>query len=333
MPCPLRRSPLSPILSPVYREEGAKACRALVACVVLFVFATTARAQDPIRQQPAAASMMTRVGIDQNLNAQLPLDLEFRDESGKTVRLGQYFGEKPVVLAFVYYGCPSLCTMVLNGMNQSFRTLSFDIGKEYDVVTVSFDHTETPQLAAEKKATYLRQYGRAGGEQGWHFLTGDEANIQKLTKAAGFRFVWDDATKQFAHGSAIMVTTPDGRLSRYFYGLEYAPKDLRLGLIEASQNRIGGMTDQVLLLCYQYNPMTGKYGFAIMRSLQAGGIATLLALVSYITMKLVRERRDARRRALNPQPAGNAPRGEVDPGHAGSDEQIRAGRCPRAIKV
>ena len=281
----------------------------LTVAACLFAGASVARAgaDDAVRQQPAAASMLQRVGIDQNLNAQLPLDVELRDESGRTVRLDEYFGKKPVVVSFVYYGCPSLCTMVLNGMNQSFRTLSFDIGKEYEVVTISFDPTETPQLAAEKKATYLRQYGRAGGEKGWHFLTGDEANIKRLTQAAGFRFVWDDATKQFAHGSAIMVATPDGRLSRYFYGLEYAPKDLRLGLIEASENKIGSFADEVLLLCYAYNPMTGKYGVAIMRSLQAGGILTLLALGSYITIKLVRERGAAR-----PQPAGNAPRGDVN---------------------
>ena len=282
---------------------------ALSIAACLFAGTGIARADDEVRQQPAAASMMTRVGIDQNLNAQLPMDVQLRDEAGKAVRLGDYFGKRPVVLAFVYYGCPSLCTMVLNGMNQSFRTLSFDIGKEYDVVTVSFDARETPQLAAEKKATYLKQYGRPGGEQGWHFLTGDEANIQRLTKAAGFRFVWDDATKQFAHGSAIMVATPEGKLSRYFYGLEYAPKDLRLGLIEASENKIGGMADQVLLLCYAYNPMTGKYGFAIMRSLQVGGIATLLALGSYIVIKLVRERR------LNvPVPTGGFPAEPSVPG-------------------
>ena len=280
---------------------------AIAAC--LFATTTIARADDEVRQQPAAASMMVRVGIDQKLNEQLPLDVELRDETGKTVRLGEYFGKRPVVLAFVYYGCPSLCTMVLNGMNQSFRTLSFDIGKEYDVVTVSFDHTETPQLAAEKKATYLKQYGRPGGAEGWHFLTGDEANIKRLTEAAGFRFVWDEPTKQFAHGSAIMVATPEGKLSRYFYGLEYAPKDLRLGLIEASENKIGRMSDQVLLLCYQYNPMTGKYGFAIMRSLQVAGIATVLAIGGYIVIKLVRERR------LNlPVPTGGFPAEPSVPG-------------------
>jgi protein SCO1/2 len=283
---------------------------ALSIAACLFAGAGAVRAEDEVRQQPAAASIMQRVGIDQKLEAQLPLDVELRDESGKTVRLGDYFGKgKPVVLAFVYYGCPQLCTMVLNGMNQSFRTLSFDIGKEYEVVTVSFDHSETPQLAAEKKTTYLKSYGRAGGEQGWHFLTGDEANIKRLTDAAGFRFVWDEPTKQFAHGSAIMVATPQGQLSRYFYGLEYAPKDLRLGLIEASENKIGRLSDEVLLLCYQYNPMTGKYGFAIMRSLQVGGFATILILGSYITIKLVRERR------LNaPLPTGGFPAEPSVPG-------------------
>jgi protein SCO1/2 len=278
----------------------------IVACAFA-VTATVARAgynnAPAERPQPAAASMIQRVGIDQKLDAQLPLDLKFRDETGKVVQLGDYFGKgRPVVLAFVYYGCPSLCTMVMNGMNQSFRTISFDIGKEYEVVTVSFDHTETPELAAKKKANYIKEYGRPGADQGWHFLTGELPAIQALTQAAGFRYVWDDATKQFAHGSAIMVATPDGRLSRYFYGLEYAPKDLRLGLIEASQNKIGKFSDEVLLLCYRYDPMTGKYGFAIMRSLQAGGILTLLVLGGYIVFHLRRERRQ--------QPAGNAPRGE-----------------------
>ncbi len=272
--------------------------RAVIACVVLFASATIARG-DEVRAEPGPSSMMQRVSIDQKLDAQLPLDLTFRDETGKTVRLGDYFGKRPVVLAFVYYGCPSLCTMVLNGMNQSFRTLSFDIGKEYEVVTVSFDHSETPELAANKKSSYIREYNRPGGAAGWHFLTGDLPAIQKLTQAAGFTYVWDDATKQFAHGSAIMVATPQGRLSRYFYGLEYAPKDVRLGLIEASENKIGRLSDQVILLCYQYNPMTGRYGFAIMRSLQTGGIATLLALVGYIAIKLFRERRAAQRVAAD----------------------------------
>jgi protein SCO1 len=282
-------------------------CRIGVMLSVLTCVVATARAEET-KQNAAPESMMQRVSIEQNLNAQLPLELTFRDETGTVVRLGDYFGkEKPVVIAFVYYGCPSLCTMVLNGMNQSFRTIDFDIGKDYEVVTVSFDHNETPALAAQKKASYIREYGRSGGEQGWHFLTGELPAIQRLTQAAGFTYVWDDATQQFAHGSAIMVATPDGKLSRYFYGLEYAPKDLRLGLIEASENKIGRLADQVILLCYQYDPLTGKYGFAIMRSLQAGGILTLLVLGSYITIKLTRERRASRAQ----QPAGNHPRGDV----------------------
>jgi protein SCO1 len=259
---------------------------AIVACI--FATAVDVSAQDrPI----APASMLQRVGIDQKLEAQLPLDLTFRDEAGKTVRLGDYFGKRPVVLALVYYGCPSLCTMTLNGMNQSFRTLSFDIGKEYEVITVSFDPSETPELAAEKKANYVREYGRAGGPEGWHFLTGDAPAIAALTQAVGFRYVWDEPTKQFAHGSAIMLATPQGKLSKYFYGLEYAPKDLRLGIIEASEERVGTLADSVTLLCYQYNPMTGKYGFAIMATLRAAGVLTLLLLGGFIIIKLVRERR------------------------------------------
>ncbi|MGB7157189.1 MAG: SCO family protein [Tepidisphaeraceae bacterium] len=259
------------------------------AVVVLLLLATSAVSA---QERPAPpASMLQRVGIDQKLEAQLPLDLTFRDDTGKTVRLGDYFGKRPVVLALVYYGCPSLCTMTLNGMNQSFRTLSFDIGKEYEVITVSFDPSETPALAAEKKANYVREYGRAGGAQGWHFLTGDAPAIAALTQAVGFRYVWDEPTKQFAHGSAIMLATPQGKLSKYFYGLEYAPKDLRLGIIEASEERVGTLADSVTLLCYQYNPMTGKYGFAIMATLRAAGVLTLLLLGGFITIKLLRERR------------------------------------------
>ncbi len=283
---------------------GTAVVFSLTAC-----FIATARAEES-KQNAAPESMMQRVGIEQKLDAQLPLDLTFRDEAGNVVRLGDYFGrKKPVVIAFVYYGCPSLCTMVLNGMNQSFRTIDFDIGKDYEVVTVSFDHNETPALAAQKKASYIREYARPGGGQGWHFLTGDLPAIQKLTQAAGFTYVWDDATQQFAHGSAIMVATPDGKLSRYFYGLEYAPKDLRLGLVEASENKIGRLSDSVILLCFQYNPMTGRYGFAIMRSLQTAGIATVLALGGYIVIKLVRERRNAL-----PPPTGGFPAEPLVPG-------------------
>ena len=225
------------------------------------------------------------VRIDQKLDQQLPLDLVFRDESGQQVKLGQYFGQKPVVLAFVYYDCPMLCTQVLNGMVTSFRVLPFQIGKEFDVVTVSFDPRETSELATKKKKVYvdyLPEKMQAGAANGWHFLTGDAENIAKLTDAAGFRYQWDEATRQFAHASAIMVTTPHGKLSRYFYGVEYAPRDLRLGLIESSANKIGSPVDQLLLYCYHYDPSTGKYGAPIMKTMRIAGVLTVLTIVAML---------------------------------------------------
>jgi protein SCO1/2 len=225
---------------------------------------------------------LSDVGLEQRLDQQLPLDLVFRDESGQEVKLGQYFGQKPVILALVYYDCPMLCTQILNGMVTSFRVLPFQVGKEFDVVTVSFDPRETSALAATKKkvyVNYLPEKMRAGATNGWHFLTGDQANISKLTDAVGFRYRYDEATKQFAHASGIMVATPHGKLSRYFYGIEYAPRDLRLGLIESSANKIGSPADQLLLYCYHYDPATGKYGAAVMKIMRIAGVITVLAIV------------------------------------------------------
>jgi protein SCO1/2 len=231
---------------------------------------------------PAA---LKEVKIEQKLDQQLPLDLVFHDESGQQVRLGQYFGKKPVVLALVYYDCPMLCTQVLNGMVTSFRVLPFQIGNEFDVVTVSFDPRETNALAASKKKVYvdyLPEKMRAGADNGWHFLTGDQANIDKLTEAVGFHYAWDEATKQFAHASAIMVATPHGKLSRYFYGIDYSARDLRLGLIESSADKIGSPVDQLLLYCYHYDPATGKYGAAVMRVMRVAGVITLLGILAML---------------------------------------------------
>jgi protein SCO1/2 len=227
------------------------------------------------------------VKIVQKLDQQLPLDLVFRDETGQTVKLGQYFGTKPVVLAFVYYDCPMLCTQVLNGMVTSFRVLPFQIGNEFDVVTVSFDPRETSDLAAAKKkiyVNYLPEKMRANASNGWHFLTGDQYSIAKLTDAAGFHYRYDEATKQFAHASAIMVTTPQGKLSRYFYGIDYPARDLRLGLIESSENKIGSPVDQLLLYCYHYDPATGKYGAAIMKVMRVAGVLTMLCIVAMLLL-------------------------------------------------
>ncbi|HVZ17711.1 MAG TPA: SCO family protein [Terriglobales bacterium] len=243
------------------------------------------------------SDVLKKVGIEQRLNQQIPLDLKFRDESGREVKLADYFGKRPVVLSMVYYECPMLCGEVLNGEASVFSALKFDIGKEYEVVTVSFDPTETPDLARAKKRNFVERYGRPGGDAGWHFLTGDQASIDALTKAVGFNYAWDRDTKQFAHAAAIMVVTPDGRLAQYFYGVDYSPKDLRFGLVQASQNKIGNVVDQVLLYCYHYDPRTGKYGPVISRALQVGGGLTILILGGFLIIMFRLEpqkNRDAR---------------------------------------
>ena len=225
---------------------------------------------------------LKNVGIDQKLNEQVPLDAVFKDEQAREVRLGQFFKGKPVVLSLVYYSCPMLCTQVLNGELGAFRSVSFNIGEQFEVVTVSFDVRETPQLALAKKQTYIKGYNRPSGEAGWHFLTGDEANIKRLTEAVGFRYAWDEQTKQFAHASGIMLLTPEGRLARYFYGIDYPPKDLRLALVEASQNKIGTPVDALMLYCYHYDPATGKYGVVVMNVLRLAGIVTVILIVGMI---------------------------------------------------
>jgi protein SCO1/2 len=226
---------------------------------------------------------LKNVGIEQHLDDQIPPDLVFRDETGKSVRMGDYFGKKPMILNLVYYQCPMLCGEVLSGLESALRVLKFDVGKEYDVLTVSFDPHETPDMATKKKAEFLKRYGRPGAAGGWHFLTGPQESIDALTKAAGFQYQYDPKTGQFAHATAIMVLTPEGKIAQYYYGVEYAPKDLRLGLIQASQNKIGNLADQVLLYCYHYDPNTGKYGAIITRVLQLSGLATILILGIFMT--------------------------------------------------
>ena len=255
-----------------------------------FLFIGSAFAQSwgqgpPPRRAPIPAGEKPRdleeVRIDQRLNESLPLDSVFRDENGDEVKLGSYFGEKPVVLAFVYYTCPMLCNQVLNGMTSGLDVLkAFSIGKEFEVVTISFDPRETPELARTKKEAYIKWYKREGAAEGWHFLTGDQLNIDRLTEAAGFHYKWDEKTTQFIHASGIMIATPDGKLARYFYGIEYAPKDLRLGLVEASDGKIGSPVDQLLLYCYHYDPTSGKYGLMVMNLMMAGGVLTVIAMIA-----------------------------------------------------
>jgi protein SCO1 len=232
-----------------------------------------------IMAPPASAKPvgMENVGIQQRLEQQIPLDLTFRDETGKTVQLGDYIGKKPVILNFVYYRCPMLCPELLIGLESSLKVLKFDVGKEFDVVTVSFDPNDTPQLAAAKKADILKRYHRPGAENGWHFLTGQAQSITALSEAAGFKYRFDKKTGQFAHATAIMVLTSEGKLSQYYYGVDFSPKDLRLSLIQASDNKIGTLTDAVLLYCFHYDPATGKYSVIIGRVIQvAGGLTILL---------------------------------------------------------
>jgi protein SCO1/2 len=221
---------------------------------------------------------LKNVGIEQHLNEQIPSELTFQDENGNPVRLADYFGKKPMILNLVYYQCPMLCGEVLSGLESALRVLKFDVGNQFDVLTVSFDPRETSAMATAKKAEFLKRYGRPGATQGWHFLTGPQQSIDALTKAAGFQYEYDANSGQFAHTTAIMVLTPEGRIAQYYYGVEYAPKDLRLGLIQASQNKIGNIVDQVLLYCYHYDPATGKYGAVVMRILRLAGAATILTL-------------------------------------------------------
>lgn len=252
------------------------------------LIATQAHAQLGASVQP---DILRSVGIDQKLNEPLPLDLSFRDEAGQTVALQKYFGEKPVVIALVYYECPMLCTQVLNGLTETLRPLAFNVGEQFEVVTVSFDPRETPELAAAKKKVYLEKYNRNGAENGWHFLTGDSLAIQQLTEAIGFRYKYDVFTKQYAHASGIVVATPQGKLARYFFGIEYPTRDLRFALIEAAENRIGNVVDQVLMYCFHYDPSTGKYSLAVINVLRVAGVATVLMLGTFMIVMLRRERR------------------------------------------
>ena len=242
-------------------------------------------------QQITTPAILGKVGITQNLNAQIPPDLTFRDETGKSVRIGDFFGQKPIVLSLVYFDCPALCTEVLNGELRTIKAISLDLGKDFDAVTVSFEPKDTPALAEAKRDVYIGQYGRPGAVDHWHFLTGDQQSIDALTNAVGFRYAYDSSIRQYAHAAAILVLTPDGRIDRYFYGVIYPARDVRLGLVEASQGKIGTLTDHALLYCYQYDPMTGKYGMVVMNVLRAAGGLTVLILGIFMTLMFLRERK------------------------------------------
>jgi protein SCO1/2 len=250
--------------------------------------------QEPGIVSTALPAPLREIGFDQNIDQRLPLDTTFRNEAGTTVHLGDYFGKRPVVLLFAYFDCPMLCTQVINGLSSALGVLSLNPGQDFEIVTVSFNPRDTPASATAKKAVYLERYRRPGAADGWHFLTGDQPQIDRLTKAAGFRYVWDEPTKQYAHPSGVVVVTPDGRLSKYLFGIEYGPRDLRLGIVEASEGKVGTPVDALLLYCYHYDPMTGRYGLAIMRTIRLAGAATVLALGAFIVVMVRRERRAPR---------------------------------------
>lgn len=242
-----------------------------------------------------ADEVIKGVEFEQKLNQQLPLDLSFRNEAGQSVQLADYFDQKPVILVFAYYDCPMLCTLVLNGLVSSLNGLAFDAGNQFEIVTVSIDPTETPALAAAKKAVYLEQYRRPGAADGWHFLTGEQAAIDQLTQAAGFHYNYDPEKDEYAHPTGIMVVTPAGKIARYFYGIDFPARDLRLGLIEAAANRIGSPVDQLLLLCYHYDPVVGQYTLTIMNIIRLAGLTTIGAIGVFVAVLLRRDRA----RALN----------------------------------
>ncbi len=252
----------------------------------------TDRVREAVPPAGAMPALLQDIGLDQKLNEQLPLALAFKDEQGRDVTLGSYFGSRPVILVLAYYECPMLCTQVLNGLVSALGTLNFTVGREFDVVTVSFDPGETPELARGKKAAYVERYKRPGSESGWHFLTGTQHSITQLTRAVGFRYAYNAEADQYAHASGIMVVTPEGRLSHYFYGIEYGPRDLRLALIDAADRRIGSPVDQLLLACFHYDPKSGKYSFAIMRFVQGAGILTVVGIGLAVLWLRRRERQD-----------------------------------------
>jgi protein SCO1/2 len=271
--------------------------RSLAVALTVVVCAAPALAQvgvtapEPGDATSAKPGLLSKIQIDQQLDRPLPLDLPFTDDHGRPVKLGDYFGKRPVILALVYYECPMLCTQVLNGLVTALTVMKFEPGREFDVIAVSFNPREGPGLASQKKASYLKRYGREHTANGWHFLTGTESSIKALTDAVGFRYAYDERIKQYAHGAAIEVLTPKGQISKYFYGIEFSARDLRLGLIEASEERIGTPVDDFLLFCYHYDPATGKYGAAVLRLVRLGGILTVVAFLSFLTISLRRERR------------------------------------------
>ncbi|MCI0568486.1 MAG: SCO family protein [Acidobacteria bacterium] len=259
----------------------------LTAAILAILAIGSASAQAPEDATPPA---LRGVGLDQHLGEEVPLELAFVNESGEAVHLADYFDERPVILTLNYYQCPMLCTLELNGLVSALRTMSLEPERDFRIVTVSINPKEGPDLASEKKAIYVKDYARAGAASGWHFLTGEESSIRELARRVGFRYSFDEASGQYAHAAGIVVLTPSGRVSRYFYGVDFAPRDLRLALVESSEGKIGSLADKVLLFCFHYDPSTGRYSMAALRAMRVGGLLTALVLGALILRTLRRER-------------------------------------------
>ena len=261
------------------------------ALLVIGALCAPARGDETLVAPENMPGPLKQVRIDQKLGDSLPLDVPFVNQDGAPVRLGDYFtGDRPVILAFVYFECPMLCSLILNGLATSLDVLKFNPGEEFDVVAVSIDPDETPAMAGESKSATLQRYGRPGTAAGWHFLTGKDADIQKVAAAAGFGYEYLPSTDEYAHASGIMIVTPEGKLSQYFYGIEYPPKDVRLALVEASSNQIGNLVDQILLYCYRYDPQVGKYTAVTMRILRITGVVFVLGMILFVWLAIRRDR-------------------------------------------
>jgi protein SCO1/2 len=256
----------------------------------LLLLSTVTTPGQPVLPAGERPPIMSEIGFDQRLGESVPLEAEFRDEEGRTVRLGDFFGRKPVVLNLVYFDCPMLCTVSLNGLTSALDVASVTPGQEFELLTISFDPRETPGLASAKKKAYLARYKRPGAGAGWHFLTGDRASIDRVTRAVGFRYAWDDETRQFAHPAGLLILTPQGTIARYLFGIEYSPKDLRLALVESGEGKVGGPVDDFLLFCYQYNPLTGRYSASILNLVRTLAVLTVLALGGFVYSMWRRER-------------------------------------------
>jgi protein SCO1/2 len=282
--------------------------RTRAAILALLLAASTARAQvppPPSQMADPVPPVLKNIRIDQKLNTQIPADLAFKDEDGKSVQLGDYFGKRPMILVLVYFKCPQLCTVVLTDLLHTINGITgMSVGQQFDILTVSFDPKEGPDLAAAKKKSYLKEYGRTGASEGWHFLTGQQDSIAKLTDAVGFRYQWSEEYQQFMHASGIMILTPQGKISQYFYGIDFSANDVRTALTRAGNDQIGEPSDEILFYCLHYDPRTGKYGLIIDRALKVAGGLTVLSLGSFL---FVMFSIDSRRRRSTTMPSEMTP--------------------------